>query len=183
MPLFPGSDRIGNPEGDPQVAPASRGNRQIGWVFLTSDFVNTTGYSGKPIHQLIAIDLESVIRKVLLVEHHEPIVLIGIPEKRIVAVLDEYNGLNISALVRNEIAEHKVDVVSGATVTVMVMDDTILRSAIKVARAHGLGGLAPERKQTGPRAVINAGAGEIEDWAALLADGSVQGLSLTLHQR
>ncbi|MFZ0468036.1 MAG: 4Fe-4S binding protein, partial [Thiogranum sp.] len=180
--VFPGSDRIGNPEGDPPVAPASRGDRQIGWVFLTSDFVNTTGYSGKPIHQLVAIDLESVIRKVLLVEHHEPIVLIGIPEKRIVAVLDEYNGLNISALVRNEIAEHKVDVVSGATVTVMVMDDTILRSAIKVARAHGLGGLAPERKQTGPRAVINAGAGEIEDWAALLADGSVQGLSLTLQQ-
>jgi NosR/NirI family nitrous oxide reductase transcriptional regulator len=179
--VFPGSDRIGSPEGDPPVAPVFKGNDQIGYVFLTSDFVNTTGYSGKPIHQLVAMDRDSTIRKVLLVEHHEPIVLIGIPEKRIVAVLDEYNGLNISALVRNEIAEHKVDVVTGATVTVMVMDDTILHSAIKVARAHRLGGLAPERKQTGPRAVINAGAGDIENWAALIADGSVQQLSLTLQ--
>ena len=180
--VFPGADRIAEPEGDPPVAAAFSADEQLGFVFLTSDYVNTTGYSGKPIHQLVAIDLEGVIRKVLLVEHHEPIVLIGIPEKRIVAVLENYNGLDIGALVRDEIGDHKVDVVTGATVTVMVMDDTILRGAIKVARAHRLGGLAPERKQTGPRAVINAEAGEVEDWPALFADGSLQQLALTLDQ-
>ncbi len=173
---------MGTPEGEPQVAPAFSGDQQVGFVFLTSDYVNTTGYSGKPIHQLVAIDFKGVIRKVLLVEHHEPIVLIGIPEKRIVAVLDNYIGLDVGALVRGELGEHKVDVVTGATVTVMVMDDTILRSAIKVARAHRLGGLTPERQATGPRAVINAAAGEVENWQALLADGSVQQLALTLEQ-
>ena len=180
--VFPGADRIADPEGEPPVAPAFSAGEQIGYVFLTSDYANTTGYSGKPIHQLVAIDLKGVIRKVLLVEHHEPIVLIGIPEKRIVAVLDGYNGLDIGALVRGEAGEQKVDVVTGATVTVMVMDDTILRSAIKVARNRRLGGLAPEPPKTGPRAVINAEAGEVEDWAALLADGSVQQLALTLEQ-
>ena len=98
--VFPGADRLAEPEGDPPVAPAFSADEQVGFVFLTSDYVNTTGYSGKPIHQLVAIDLKGVIRKVLLVEHHEPIVLIGIPEKRIVAVLDGYNGLDIGALVR-----------------------------------------------------------------------------------
>jgi NosR/NirI family nitrous oxide reductase transcriptional regulator len=180
--VFPGADRIAEPEGDPPVAPAFRADEQLGFVFLTSDYVNTTGYSGKPIHQLVAIDLKGVIRKVLLVEHHEPIVLIGIPEKRIVAVLDDYNGLDIGALVRAESGDHKVDVVTGATVTVMVMDDTILRSAIKVARIHRLGGLAPKPEYTGPRAVINTEAGEVEDWPALLSDGSVQQLALTLEQ-
>ena len=180
--VFPGADRIGGPQGDPPVAPVFAADQQLGLVFLTSDYVNTTGYSGKPIHQLVAIDLQGVIRKVLLVEHHEPIVLIGIPEKRIVAVLDEYQGLDIGALVRNEIGDHQVDVVTGATVTVMVMDDTILRAAIKVARAHRLGGLSPEPEDTGPRAVIDPGAGEIEDWQALLADGSVRRLKLTLEQ-
>jgi NosR/NirI family nitrous oxide reductase transcriptional regulator len=180
--VFPGADRIAVPEGDPPAAAAFSADKQLGFVFLNSDYVNSTGYSGKPIHQLVAIDLQGVIRKVVLVEHHEPIVLIGIPEKRIVAVLDDYNGLDIGALVRNEIDDHKVDVVTGATVTVMVMDDTILRSAIKVARNHRLGGLAPERKQTGPRAVINTEAGEIEDWPALLTDGSAQQLALTLEQ-
>lgn len=180
--VFPGADRIAEPEGDPPVAAAFSADQQLGFVFLTSDYVNTTGYSGKPIHQLVAIDLKGVIRKVLLVEHHEPIVLIGIPEQRIVAVLDDYDGMDIGALVRNEVEDHQVDVVTGATVTVMVMDDTILRSAIKVARNHHLGGLAPERKRSGPRAVINAEAGEVEDWPALLADGSVQPLLLTLEQ-
>lgn len=180
--VFPGADSIAGPEGDPPVAPAFSGTEQLGFVFLTSDYINTTGYSGKPIHQLVAIDLKGVIRKVLLVEHHEPIILIGIPEKRIVAVLDDYIGLDIGALVRNEISDHKVDVVTGATVTVMVMDDTILRSAIKVARSYHLGGLAPERIQSGPRAVINAEVDEVQDWQTLFADGSVQQLALTLEQ-
>ena len=182
--VFPGADRIAGTEGDPPVAPVFSAGEQIGFVFLTSDCVNTTGYSGKPIHQLVAIDLAGVIRKVLLVEHHEPIVLIGIPEKRIVAVLDGYNGLDIGALVHGEIGDHNVDVVTGATVTVMVMDDNILRSAIKVARTHRLGGLQPKPEDTGPRAVINAEAaeGEVEDWQALLSDGSVHQLALTLEQ-
>ena len=182
--VFPGADRIADPTGDTPVAPAFSAGEQIGFVFLTSDYVNTTGYSGKPIHQLVAIDLSGVIRKVLLVEHHEPIVLIGIPEKRIVAVLEGYNDLDIGALVRGEISDHKVDVVTGATVTVMVMDDNILRSAIKVARTHRLGGLQPKPEYTGPRAVINAEAaeGEVEDWLALLSDGSVHQLALTLEQ-
>ena len=182
--VFPGADRIAGTEGDPPVAPGFSAGEQIGFVFLTSDYVNTTGYSGKPIHQLVAIDLAGVIRKVLLVEHHEPIVLIGIPEKRIVAVLDGYNGLDIGALVHGEIGDHNVDVVTGATVTVMVMDDNILRSAIKVARTHRLGGLQPKPEDTGPRAVINAEAaeGEVEDWQALLSDGSVHQLALTLEQ-
>ncbi len=180
--IFPGADRIAEPEGEPPVAPAFHGSEQLGFVFLTSDYVNTTGYSGKPIHQLVAIDLNGVIQKVLLVEHHEPIVLVGIPEKRIVAVLDNYKGLDIGKLVRAGMGDHKVDVVTGATVTVMVMDDTILRSAIKVARAHGLGGLKPKPETTGPRAVINTSAGAVEDWPALLADGSVQKLLLTLEQ-
>ena len=180
--VFPGADRIAGPEGDPPVAPVFSAGEQIGFVFLTSDYVNTTGYSGKPIHQLVAIDLAGVIRKVLLVEHHEPIVLIGIPEKRIVAVLEGYNGLDIGALVRGLDGDHKVDVVTGATVTVMVMDDNILRSAIKVARIHRLGGLQPQPEYTGPRAVINADAGEVEDWPTLLSDGSVHQLALTLEQ-
>jgi transcriptional regulator of nitric oxide reductase len=104
--VFPGADRIAEPEGDPPVASAFSGDEQLGFVFLTSDYVNTTGYSGKPIHQLVAIDLKAVIRKVLLVEHHEPIILIGIPEKRIVAVLEDYNGLDIGALVRDELGDH-----------------------------------------------------------------------------
>ena len=180
--IFPGADRIDAPAGDPPVAIAWHGDEKLGLVFLTSDYVSTIGYSGKPIHQLVAINNDAVLQKVLLVEHHEPIVLVGIPEKRIVAVLSAFDGLDIAAMVGSKIKGHDIDVVTGATVTIMVMDDTVLRSSIKVARAHHLGGLSPEPEQSGPHAEINPDAGEVEDWSALLADGSVRTLSVTLQQ-
>jgi NosR/NirI family nitrous oxide reductase transcriptional regulator len=179
---YPGADRLGEPSGAPPVVKAFRGGEAIGYVFLNSDFVNSTGYSGQPIHQLIAIDRKGVIRQVLLVEHHEPIVLIGIPESRIIRVLDEYAGLDIGALVRKTDGDHQVDIVTGATVTVMVMDDTILRSAIKVARRFGLGGLPPEPAQRGPGATVDMDLTQQEDWPSLLSDGSVSNLKLTLAQ-
>jgi NosR/NirI family nitrous oxide reductase transcriptional regulator len=179
--IFPGADRLGSATGDPLVAPAYQQGQQLGFVFLTSDFMNTTGYSGKPIHQLVAMDMQGVIRKVLLVEHHEPIVLIGIPEKRITAVLRDYEGLDVGKLVRGT-QDHNIDIVTGATVTVMVMDDTILLSAIKVARLYGLSGLRAEHKPTGPVASVNPGINETEDWLGLISDGSVRRLKISLQQ-
>jgi NosR/NirI family nitrous oxide reductase transcriptional regulator len=179
--IFPGADRLGVVTGTPPVAPAYRQGEQLGFVFLTSDYQNTTGYSGKPIHQLVAMDMQGIIQKVLLVEHHEPIVLIGIPEKRIVAVLDNYQGMDVGKLVRGTL-EHDIDIVTGATVTVMVMDDTILRSAIKVARKFGLSGLRAEKKQAGPKATVDSEISNIEDWTGLVSDGSVVRLKISLAQ-
>ena len=179
--IFPDADKIAAPEGEPLVAPAFKQDKQIGFVFLTSDYVNTTGYSGKPIHQLVAIDMLGIIQKVLLVEHHEPIVLVGIPEARITAVLKDYEGLDVGKLVRGT-QDHHIDIVTGATVTVMVMDDNILRSAIKVARNYGLSGLEAEIKQTGPVASVNAEINTIVDWQTLVNEGSVQQLKITLAQ-
>ncbi len=179
--IYPGADKIGAPEGKPPIAPVYKSGKQIGFVFLTSDFVNTTGYSGKPIHQLVAIDMQGVIRKVLLVEHHEPIVLVGIPESRIKAVLKDYEGMDVGKLVAGT-QDHKIDVVSGATVTVMVMDDTILRGAIKVARQYGLAGLKAEEKASGPIASINPDVNVVEDWQTLLKEGSVKELKITLGE-
>lgn len=179
--IFPGADKLGEPKGEPLVVSAYKKGKQIGFVFLTSDYVNTTGYSGKPIHQLVAVDMQGLIKKVLLVEHHEPIVLIGIPEKRITAVLKDYEGLDVGELARG-VLEHQVDIVSGATVTVMVMDDNILRGSIKVARNHGLSGLEAVRKKTGPVASINTEINIIKNWQELVREGSVGHLKITLAE-
>lgn len=179
--LFPGADKLGSPMGDPVVTPAYKGGKQLGFVFLTSDYVNTTGYSGKPIHQVIALDMQGIIKKVLLVEHHEPIVLIGIPESKITAVLAEYEGLDVGKLVRGT-QDHEIDVVSGATVTVMVMDDNILRASIKVARNYGLSGLDVEIKKTGPKQSVNTDISVVKDWQSLVDEGSIRSLKLTVGQ-
>lgn len=179
--VFPGATRTGTVTDKPVVTPVYRDSEQLGYVFLTSDYVNSTGYSGKPIHQLVAIDMQGVIRKVTLVEHHEPIVLIGIPESRITAVLKEYEGMDVGQLVEGSL-DHSIDVVSGATVTVMVMDDNILLSSIKVARHFGLAGLKKTSSSSGPVGRINHEINNIKSWQALHDEGSIGNLKISIGE-
>lgn len=177
---FPGADRIGDPTGEPPVAEAFRGGERIGFVYLNSDFVGAVGYSGKPIHLLLALDLDGVLVGAKLVEHHEPIVLIGIPEEKITTVIDGYLGLDVGAVARAATKDRDVDIVSGATVTIMVIDDSILRSSIKVARRLGLAGLTPETvARSGPKAEIDMSLRTVETWETLLGEGSVRRLHLS----
>ncbi len=181
--IFPGADRLERLEGEAPVARAYAGERALGYVFLNSDFANSVGYSGRPIRVLLALDETAVIVGAKLVEHHEPIVLVGIPERKIVTVIDGYTGLDVAALVRARDRDRKIDIVSGATVTVMVIDDSIVRAAIEVARTYRLGGLAPRPKdKAGPKAVLDPGKGKIEDWEGLLGDGSVRRLKMTIGE-
>ncbi len=177
--LVPGAERLGAPSADPTLAAARRGGETVGWVFLNTDFVSATGYSGRPIHILVGLDGAGVITGAQLVEHHEPIVLIGIAESRIRRVLDAYVGLDVVDVARRQ-HSIDVDIVSGATVTVMVMDDSIVRAAIKVARRLGLGGLKSTARAPGPRPTLDLQAGEVQDWTGLIGDGSVRRLKVSV---
>ncbi|NHX27509.1 regulatory protein NosR, partial [Escherichia coli] len=68
------ADAYGALRADVAVAPLLSAGKEIGYVFVTSDFVGTTGYSGKPIHTMVAVDMEARILGVQLVKHSEPIV-------------------------------------------------------------------------------------------------------------
>ena len=180
--LMPGADAFGPIRTDVAVAPILKGGETVAWAFVTSDFVGTTGYSGKPIHTLVAVDADAKVTGVKLVKHSEPIVLIGIPEAKIRALVDGYLGLDLVAEARSGGTEHEVDIISGATVTVMVIDDSIIRSGLKVARALGLGGLAPETKGNEPQFEINPEAAIPADWAVMEGDGTLRRLSLDVGQ-
>ncbi len=182
--LFPGADRIEPVAEGLPTARAMRGDALLGYLFVTTDHVGTIGYSGKPIHVLVGLDPDAVIRSARLVEHSEPIVLIGIPEARIRKVIDGYVGFDVAEFARNiEREKHQVDIVTGATVTIMVIDDTILRASVKVARALRLGGLEPAKaRAAGPRAVLDENVGyTAADWSALLEEGSLERLLLTVQ--
>ncbi len=152
--LFEGADRYGAPLPDLAAAPVLRGDETVGYAFVNSDFVGTTGYSGKPIHILIALDEAAVVQGVRLVQHSEPIVLIGIPEARIAKLTAGFKGRDIAAEARGE-AEHPLEIISGVTVTIMVIDDSILRSSLRVARALDLGGLGRTAAPEVPRVEID----------------------------
>ena len=181
--IFPGADRYGPVEGRPPAAAAFGGDRLLGYVYLNADVVNSTGYSGKPINIVVGIDLNGKIVGLQLAEHHEPIVLVGIPPAKITAFLEGYIGRNfLTPTVNNAAAP--VDIISGATVTVMVIADSLTRSAIRIARSRGLGTALAALAPAAPAAVkkINDAHNQPEDWNALLADGSIGRLSITIGE-
>lgn len=183
--IVPGATEYGQLRSDIPVVEALKDGQVVGYVFLTSDFVTTTGYSGKPIHTLMGVDENAKVTGVRLVKHSEPIVLIGIPESRITEVTEKYAGLDLIAEAAAGGSAHDLDIVSGATVTIIVIDDSIVRAGLKVARSLGLGGLEPELASSGPTkslAMPSADDVAISDWQTLAGDGSIRSLRLDIGQ-
>ncbi len=179
--LAPDADAFGPVRDDVKVAPVLKNGETVAWAFLTSDFVGTTGYSGKPIHVVAAIDGDAVLTGVQLVKHSEPIVLIGIPNSRMVELTEGYAGLDLKREAATGGEGHDLDIISGATVTIMVIDDSLVRAGIKVARALGLGGLSPVQAD-GPKREIDMAQDATYDWTTLSGDGSVRRLTLDIGQ-
>lgn len=181
--LVPGANRLGPSQGDPPMAPAYRDNDLLGYVYLNADFTNAVGYSGKPIHMLVGIDPKGTITGIRLVDHKEPIVLIGIPEAKVVAAMNSLIGRDITAIASGAERPPQVDIVSGATVTVLVMADSVLRSAARIIRSGRLGGAGAAVAAAAPSArQIDIDRSEIRGWEDLVGDGSVRRLSLSIGE-
>ncbi|SEG50515.1 NosR/NirI family transcriptional regulator, nitrous oxide reductase regulator [Bosea lathyri] len=182
--FFAEADRFGLAQGDPPLVPAYKGDQLLGFVYLNSDFANATGYSGKPIHMLIGIDPQGVVRGLKLVDHKEPIVLIGIPERRIIEAMNRLIGKDLGAVAVGAERPPQVDIVSGATVTVLVMGDSVVRSAVRLIKSGRLGsGRQPGSAAAAPAVkTVDLERSELRDWETLLGDGSVRRLSLTIGE-
>ena len=180
--LVAGANRFGPLQGDPAIAPAYKDDRLLGFVYLNSEFANSTGYSGKPIQLLVGIDPKGVLIGLKLVEHKEPIVLLGIPEKRILEAVNKLIGADMESVVRGAAPAPQVDIVSGATVTVLVIGDSIVRSATKLIKSGRLGTPGGATASAAPQAAkaIDPGKSEIRDWPSLVGDGSVRRLILSV---
>jgi len=138
---FPEADRFGVFEGDPKAAPAHAGRQIVGYLFLTQDAVRIPAFSGHPINSLVGFDLAGRIRGVAIVGHQEPILDVGVSEERLRAFSDQYRGKNIFeriAIGAPRPGHTSIDTISGATITVMVQNQTLMRSAQKVAESRGL---------------------------------------------
>ena len=180
--LVPGADRFGPVEGAPPRAQALEGSTLRGYVFLNTDLVGAVGYSGKPIHLLIGLDTDGTISGALLHEHHEPIVLIGIPERKVKSFIAGYVGRNVlEFLEERDAGDRSLDIIAGATVTILVIDDAIRRTTVKMARALGLAGLGAGQASGAPsRGEIDTEQEGVDDWMTLIGDGSVRRLNLSV---
>lgn len=109
-----------------------------GWVALSTDFVKIKAYSGKPLVTLVGLDPHGTITGARVVHHSEPILLIGIPESKLHDFVDSYAGKQATQRIvvgrTRQPDAVSIDAISGATVTVLAQNQTIL----EVARAVGV---------------------------------------------
>jgi NosR/NirI family transcriptional regulator, nitrous oxide reductase regulator len=183
--LVPGADRLGAVEGEPPAAPAYRGEQRLGYVFMNTDVTDSIGYSGRPIHIAIGLDMGGEIVGAKLIHHEEPIVVIGIPEQRMTDFIAGYVGRNVLEVAAPSGRRGPaVDVVSGATVTVLVIADSITLAVRRVARSRGLGalGIPPGVPPPPAERQVDLAQTGTEDWETLLSEGSVARLHLTVGE-
>lgn len=183
--FFPQATRFGQPQGEPPILPVYAEDRLLGYVYLNSDFTGAVGYSGKPVNMLVGIDTDGVITGLKLVEHKEPIVLVGVPERKVVEAVNKLLGTRIGPIAAGKEHAPQPNIVSGATVTVLVMADSVIRSAVRLVRSGRITATAQGEAAAVAAPVIkkiDLGKSEIRDWKSLLGDGSIRRLHLTIGE-
>jgi NosR/NirI family nitrous oxide reductase transcriptional regulator len=178
--VLPGADafskRIGQPPYVEGYAGAGAQRKLVGYVFLSTDVVAIPAYSGKPVVTLVGMDAAGRITGVRVLKHSEPILLVGIPEDALTKFVHQYVGRLASDNVQigkgAEAQDVRVDAISGATVTVIAENQTIMRSAYEIARQVGI-----EKRVARPPAKFVPFRGKLT-WRALVDAGAVGRLTV-----
>lgn len=146
----------------------------LGYVFLTDNLVEIPGYSGHTLNTLVGIDPTGKIVGIKLIRHSEPIVLIGLNEQ----VMHDFIGQYVGKDVRDRVIISdtprqgyvSVDGITGATVTAVAENATILEAGRSVGRTVGIV-KASEVRSRRPSQQF-----EPLDWQGLTARGAVGNL-------
>ncbi|AMO73767.1 Putative electron transport protein YccM [Pseudomonas citronellolis] len=182
--VFPGVERISDAEGEFGVRRLFKGDELLGYAFQSIRVTQMPAYSGKPINLQVILDPHAVIRDAYVLEHHEPILLIGIPVEKLHAFTAGYAGVRADQRVvvgrSSDARTTTIDAVAGATVTVMVVNEIVMRAAHTVAVSLGLiedgGSVRPKPAQ------VRLDAFQPATWAELTGNGAIRRLQLNRGQ-
>ncbi|UZE96728.1 transcriptional regulator NosR [Alkalimarinus alittae] len=181
---YEGADSLGKFDEALNVWPVMAGDTVLGYAFETDDQVSIPAYSGKPVNVLVSFDVNGIFKNSWVLEHHEPILLVGIPAHKLWDFAAQYIGKEITDKIRVGFSSDPealtVDAVTGATVTVIVVNDTIMKSAHKVAEKIGL--IEPTTGGTILPATVKKDVFKEADWTTLTGDGSIRRLHLDRAQ-
>lgn len=159
--LFPSATRYGAPSGDPLATSIYKGDELIGYAFLTKPILAIPAYSGKPINNLVGFDLTGRIVGVRIVEHEEPILVVGVTEDDLRHFVGQYRGKSVHDHISVGGSMRKgdvvIDAITGASITAMVENATVMKSAKRVATARGIG-VAGNMVAPAPTARIEGGS-------------------------
>lgn len=158
----------------------------VAYAFESIDLAPIPGFEGTPFNVLIAIDRKGTYLGVEVLRQHEPVFLSGLGEAPLHEFVRQYAGKSLLQQISvasiygsaRRIGDDRrvvLDGVSKATASIRILNQTVLTSALAVARAE-LAFAAPS--QRGPPAQVRAEVFERLDFAALVQGGHVGRLSL-----
>lgn len=176
--LFPKSTRIGDKQTDLPVYPVYQLDQLLGYAWLSNEINNLAGFSGRPIKLLIGLHVDGTFSKILVIDHHEPVFLHGLGNEPLDQFVDQYTGHSIkkqviiSSAQKNKAAGDAAgaiffDGVTKATISVMIVNDVVLSTALQVARAKLEGFSLPAQSALREKDI------QIMDWPTLLSEGLV----------
>ncbi|MHB1247312.1 MAG: 4Fe-4S binding protein [Sulfuriferula sp.] len=179
---FPAATRFGGMTGTPPAAPVYKGSDTIGYVFETKMVAPVPAYSGEPINILVAMDRDGKILGTKVLEQHEPILLVGIPVQKLYDFVARYIGHSVTDDIvvggGGGKGSVNIDAISGATVTAMVANETIMDSALKIALSRKLVSAAAINGIAAP-AKVRMDYFQPATWQTLTGNGAIRRLNVT----
>lgn len=177
LTIFPHATRA--PELDPetQIWSVYQLNEIIGYAYESNNFVDFKGFSGERVNMLIGLDIDGQFAGLEILHHHEPIFLYGLGPKPLKEFIDQYPQHNLSEHIifggqksgkEKDTDNTYFDGVTKATVSIIIINDTILSSAREVARL-----VLPAFAQQAP-ATVRLDIFDTLNWEQLLDLGFVK---------
>jgi NosR/NirI family nitrous oxide reductase transcriptional regulator len=178
---FPSATRFDDITGKPPAAAVYAGDKVIGYVFESVMVAPVPAYSGNPVNILVSIDQTGKILGTRVLHQDEPILLVGIPVQKLYDFVARYVGHNVKDNIvvggSSTPGSIKIDAISSATVTSMVVNETIMNAALEVAVSRNLV-TGRTASQSAP-ATIRADYFKKANWTTLTGNGAFRRLSLT----
>ncbi|SCK11623.1 Regulator of nitric oxide reductase transcription [Variovorax sp. HW608] len=157
-----------------------------GYVFESIDFAPIPGFSGTPFNLLVALDAKGTFLEVRVLSHHEPVFLEGLGEAPLIRFADQYQGLSLRQNIKigsnanrgeeSGSANVYIDGVAKATASVRILNQSLLSSGLRVARAR-LGFAAAQDPDRVAR--VRQDSYAPMDWEALREAGLVRHVRIT----
>jgi Na+-translocating ferredoxin:NAD+ oxidoreductase RnfG subunit len=139
---FPQADSVGEFEGDPLAAAVYRQGELLGYVLRTTDIAPIPAYSGEPITLLVGVDTAGILTGLEITRHSEPILVVGVSEQDLKQYVDQYRGVSVKQRVKIGGAPRDgyvvIDGITGASITAMVMNATVMKAVKKVTESRGI---------------------------------------------
>ena len=187
---FPAPLSVGERDGELPVWPLFRqqGTSGVlaGYVFESADLAPIPGFSGVPVNLLVAIDPAGKFIAVEVLSQHEPVFQYGLGDAPLLEFVRQYGGVSLKQSISIETgarsarspdaARAYLDGISKATVSVRIINESLLGAALQVARKKmGYGGGA----DAGSIARVRPDLLHTMTWRQMQDDGLIRHLRAT----